>query len=351
VTGQTVTFTSTRGTFDSATAVTDVNGAATVHLTASTAGPAIIAASGSGISAQTSVDFIATNPTQITVQSQPSAIATNGSSVITAIVRDAKNNLVEGQTVDFSLVDSTGGAISVGSATTDGQGRAQTTYSAGSTTSGANGVQIVATVRGTGLSGQTLLTVGGQTVYLSLGTGNTVGTPTAASYSIPYIVFAVDAGGAPVAGAPVTLKVLPVAYLKGARVWSSAASAYTTVVSTLPGAASCANEDIDYTGTYSVAKDYNGNGILDPGNVAVVSPSSGTTAADGSLLVTVTYPKDHAYYVQVELIATTAVTGTQSTTASTFWLPYAAADFDQQGIMPPGPVSPYGTASSCANPN
>jgi hypothetical protein len=69
------------------------------------------------------------------------------------------------------------------------------------------------------------------------------------------------------------------------------------------------------------------------------------------LLVTVTYPKDHAYYVQVELIATTAVTGTQSTTASTFWLPYAAADFDQQGITPPGPVSPYGTASSCANPN
>jgi len=50
-------------------------------------------------------------------------------------------------------------------------------------------------------------------------------------------------------------------------------------------------------------------------------------------------------------VATTAVTGTQSSTAATFLLPYAAADFNQQSVQPPGPVSPYGTASSCANPN
>jgi len=351
VVGRTVSFTSTRGTLDHPSAVTDANGVASVHVLSNNAGPAIIAATGASVAAQVVIDFVATTPAQLALQTSPSAVSTGGSSLITAIVRDAQNNLVESQVVDFSLTDTTGGSISVASATTDAQGQAQTTYTAGQTTSGANGVQIRATVRGTAVTSQTSLTVGGQTVYLSLGTGNTIDAPDAATYSISYVVFAIDSRGAPVAGAPVDLKVLPVAYVKGARVWSVASSAYTTAVSTLPGAASCANEDIDFTGTYSVAKDYNGNGLLDPGSVAVVTPSSGTTGADGSLLVTVSYPKDHAYYVKVQLIATTAVTGTQSSSSSTFLLPYAAADFSQQTVQPPGPVSPYGVAADCSNPN
>ena len=351
VVGQTVTFTTTRGTFDRTSTVTDSSGAATVHLSSTNAGPAIISASGSGVAAQTVVDFVATTPSQISVQAAPSAVVTGGSSVVTAIVRDAQNNLVESQVVDFVLTDSTGGTISVASSMTDAQGQAQTTYTAGQSTSGANGVQVRATVRGTAVTGQVLLTVGGQTVYLSLGTGNTIDAPNAATYSITYVVFAVDSRGAPVAGAPIDLKVLPVSYAKGSRVWSVGSSAYLTAVSTLPGAASCANEDVDFTGTYSLTKDYNGNNVLDPGSVAVVSPSSGATGADGSLLVTVAYPKDHAYYVTVRLVATTAVTGTQSSSSSTFLLPYAAADFSQQSVQPPGPVSPYGTATVCSNPN
>jgi hypothetical protein len=186
-------------------------------------------------------------------------------------------------------------------------------------------------------------------VYLSLGTGNTIEAPNAATYSITYAVFAVDSRGAPVAGAPVDLKVLPVSYVKGARVWNVASSAYQTIPSTSPITA-CANEDVDYTGIYTVTKDYNGNGVLDPGSVAVVSPSSGVTAADGSLLVTVSYPKDHAFYVTVRLVATTAVTGTQSSSSSTFLLPYAASDFSQQSVEPPGPISPYGKGFTCSDP-
>jgi Bacterial Ig-like domain (group 1) len=350
VVGQTVSFTTTRGTFDHASAVTDANGSATVQISSTNAGPAVITASSSGVAAQTVVDFIATIPAQISVQAAPSAVVTGGSSVVTATVRDAQNNLVESQIVDFVLTDSTGGTISVASATTDAQGQAQTTYTAGQSTSGANGVQVRATVRGTSVTGQTLLTVGGQTVYLSLGTGNTIDSPNAATYSITYAVFAVDSRGAPVAGAPIDLKVLPVSYTKGYRTWSVASSTYVTTVSTLPVTASCANEDVDFTGSYTVAKDYNGNGVLDPGSVAVVSPSSGVTGADGSLLVTVSYPKDHAFYVTVRLVATTAVTGTQSSSSSTFLLPYAASDFSQQSVEPPGPISPYGQASTCSDP-
>jgi len=349
VVGQTVSFTTTRGTFDHASAVTDANGAATVQISSTNAGPAVITASSAGVAAQTVVDFVATTPSQISVQAAPAAVVTSGTSVVTATVRDALNNLVESQIVDFVLTDSTGGTISVAFATTDAQGQAQTTYTAGQSTSGANGVQVRATVRGTSVTGQTSLTVGGQTVYLSLGTGNTIEAPNAATYSITYAVFAVDSRGAPVAGAPVDLKVLPVSYVKGARVWNVASSAYQTIPSTSPITA-CANEDVDYTGIYTVTKDYNGNGVLDPGSVAVVSPSSGVTAADGSLLVTVSYPKDHAFYVTVRLVATTAVTGTQSSSSSTFLLPYAASDFSQQSVEPPGPISPYGKATTCSDP-
>ena len=68
--------------------------------------------------------FVATTPASIDVQASPSTIQTNGQSTIIAIVRDANNNLVEGQTVDFQLTDKTGGSISVASAVTDVQGQA-----------------------------------------------------------------------------------------------------------------------------------------------------------------------------------------------------------------------------------
>jgi hypothetical protein len=51
------------------------------------------------------------------------------------------------------------------------------------------------------------------------------------------------------------------------------------------------------------------------------------------------------------LTATATVTGTQSSTSADFWLPGLSTDFETQTTAPPGPTSPYGTASTCANPN
>ena len=120
----------------------------------------------------------------------------------------------------------------------------------------------------------------------------------------------------------------------------------------------CQNEDTDYTGNINSlgvvggvpVKDYNINGKLDPGNVAVVSPSSGNTDANGRLDVKVTYPRDHAYWVMVTLKASTTTNGTESSTTSTFVLQGALPDYACT-VGPPGPVSPYGTAATCANPN
>lgn len=380
VVGQTVNFASTRGTLSASSAVTDATGKASVTISSTTAGPAVINASGTGVTAQTGVDFVATSPTQIAVQASPAAVAVQSTSTVTATVRDAQNNLVESAVVTFSLTDSTGGQLSVASATTDAQGRAQTTYTAGNTTSAANGVIVTASVQGTNpvVSGTVDLTVGGQTVFLSLGTGNQINAPDQATYYIQYAVLALDAQGAAVANVPVTVKVLPINYVKGGRVyngttWATIPSTPTNDPDASPaGTQTCANEDTDYTGNISSLdpagplpmctnlvtnqsiqqhkKDYNCNGILDPGNVAAVSPASGNTDANGELIINVTYPKDHAYYVTVQLVASTSVAGTQSSTSSTFLLPGLANDFNSGSVAPPGVTSPYGQATSCANP-
>jgi adhesin/invasin len=303
------------------------------------------------------------------VQAGPASVAVQGQSTISALVRDANNNLVQGATVNFVVVtDPTNGHLSTASATTDSQGSAHTVYTAGNSTSGANGVAISATVAGTSITGQTTLTVGGQAVFLSLGTGNTIITSAgSAIYEVTYSVFAVDAQGAAVPNVPITVAVLPLAYGKGVMVcpstmWVPSYSTQTTDPDSWNGTKLCKNEDTDYTGNIdslgfcptgsaTPCKDYNGNGKLDPGNIAVVSPASGVTDANGRLDVTVSYPRDHANWGEVSLVATTTVQGTQSSTSTNFLLQGAAADYSSCTVAPPGPISPYGYAATCANPN
>jgi hypothetical protein len=73
-----------------------------------------------------------------------------------------------------------------------------------------------------------------------------------------------------------------------------------------------------------------------------VSPGSVVTDSTGSANVNITYPKDHAQWVQVLLTATTTVSGTQASTSAQFWLPILAADVDTPTTEPPGQISPYG---------
>ncbi len=369
VAGQAVTFAATRGTLSPLTPVTtDATGKASVSISSTSAGPSVISASGTGVNAQVNLDFVANSPSQITVQAGPASVGVQGQSSITALVRDAANNLVEGATVNFQLTaDPTNGGLSAASSVTNAQGSAQTVYTAGNSSSGANGVVITATVQGTAYTATTHVTVGGQAVFLSMGTGNTIDTGQGpAVYQVTYTIFAVDSGGAPLPNAPVTLKILPLAYGKGVLGGCSSGGTYwSPIYSTLPtdtyaynNAPLCRNEDTDYTGNINSlgviggipVKDYNTNAKLDPGNVAVVSPSSGSTDSNGRLDVNITYPRDHANWVMVTLVASTTVQGTESSTSSTFVLEGAIADY-ACSVGPPGPVSPYGVAATCADPN
>jgi hypothetical protein len=382
-TGQTITFSTTRGTFNgganaTATAVTDGTGTASVTIAAATAGPAIITASSSGVSAQVALIFVATNPNNIDLQASPTTVTTQGQSTITAIVRDINNNLVDNQTVAFQLTDVTGGSISVGSAVTDVQGKAQTVYTASSVASATNGVIISASVPAVpAVTPATVhLTVGGQTVFLGLGTGEVISeNADKTQFIMPFVVQAQDSGGNAVNGVPITLTIRSVQYAKGGyynfnSAWvqtgvPNPVTAYTTAP--LPAITECPNEDLNNNGILDPGEDTsgtgNGNGKLDPGNVAAVSPGTVTTAAttitngsstttvNGSAALTVTYPEDHANWVQVVLTASATVSGTETSTTSTFWLPILASYLTTVTSSPPGFDSPYGTATMCTNPN
>jgi len=221
VAGETITFGTTRGSFtiDPATAVTDANGQASITVESANAGPAVVTAStGSGITTQTSIEFTATNPTQVEVQANPFTLSVNQQSSIVATVRDATNNLVKNAVVTFTLEDITGGSISAGSGITDSQGRAQIFYEASSTTSSKDGVRIIASIGApdlnvppapTAIQDETLLTVAGDGLFISLGTGNQVAEPNSSQYAKVYAVQLTDASGVGVAGQNLSIQLLP----------------------------------------------------------------------------------------------------------------------------------------------
>ena len=395
--GQTVNFAATRGTLSAATATTDGSGQATVTISSTVAGAATVTASSTSVTAQTNIDFIATVPATIAVEASPATIATQGQSTITAVVRDALNNLVEGQTIDFQTVtDTTGGTLSVASGITDSQGRAQTVYTASSTPSATNGVVIKATVQGTTIEDTADITVGGKTAGLSLGTGNTITEITGSNglpvqFSVPYTVIAVDAAGNPVANVPITFTIHALQYYKGGYVIGAVNGTNEWVQTGTPGAGtitavtSCVNEDDsepavtvngksspnpdDFNGVLDPGEDGcnnrvpwngtplgsgeacnasgNGNGKLDPGATAVASPSSATTDSNGTVNFSVIYPESDAQWVAVQLIVTATVSGTETTASTQFVLPILAKYITTTTSSPPGYTSPYGTATQC----
>jgi hypothetical protein len=359
--GQVVNFSATRGTVSASAATIDGSGNASVTISSTTAGPAVVSASGNGVTAQVNIDFIATTPTAIAVQASPSTIVTQGQSTLTATVRDANSNLVEGKAVNFTITkDSTGGSLSVASATTNAQGQATTVYTASTTTSASNGVEVSATVAGTAVTNSASLTVGGQTVFLSLGTGNKIaefGTATT-QYQLPYTVQAIDAAGNGVSNITVNFAVTSLAYIKGVRsTFDTVRTFWITTQSTSPSdpfaapvpLTGCRTEDVNGNGVLAGNDDYNNDGKLEPGLVVSTDVASAVTAAGGSAAVNLIYPKDHAYYVWVRLTARATVSGTESSTSTDILLPGTTADFGSANTAPPGPLSPYGQATTCAD--
>ncbi len=352
--GEVISFSATRGTLSSFTATTDAAGNASVSIQSTNAGGATIEATNSaGTSTQVTVQFVATVPNNIDVQASPFTIGPNEQSAITAIVRDAANNLVTGATVVFDLTDVTGGQLSVGSAQTNSQGRATTFYTSSSTTSANNGVRITASVQSNpAISDFVDLTVAQREVFISVGTGNDVFEPNSAQYRKEYVVQVSDSQGNGVAGVTVQVGILSTAYFKGFYVFDIARGVW--VVNQTAGP--CADEDVNRNGVLDPGEDSNGSGRIEAGNIASVVAQTGsggtfTTDSGGFGVVDVFYPQEFANWVAVTLTATTSVQGTEFAESSNFRLVVAADDVDDAAESPPGNPSPFGTSNNCLDLN
>lgn len=357
----TVQFTTSRGTLSAqSVAVTNGSLASAVNITSTTAGEAIIAATALNSSnqvvatTQTSIEFVATNPAAVSVQASPSTVPIKGQSTITATVTDPTGNPVANATVNFTLTDTTGGQLSSAFAQTNFNGLATVTYTASTSASATNGVVVAATVANTSVTNSVALTVGGQTVFLSLGTGNTViDLPNNTQYELPYSVQAVDSAGNGVTGVTVQFKVLATGYVTGQLGWNSKLWVYATNATTPVGTVSgvCSPTTVlEYNGVINPSPVPTGVTPVEtdiPGSVASTDNSSVQTTTGGTASVNVIYPKDHANWVQVVLQATATVSGTQSTASATFILPGATDDYNSQTTAPPGEFSPYGMTGTC----
>jgi hypothetical protein len=378
--GSQVTFSSTRGSFGGQPTVTvgTVNGVATTTINATNAGFGDITATTSGgQSTSLHVEFVATEPDSIEVQAAEFAVAPQGTTTITATVRDGAGNRVKNKTIAFTLTDVSGGTLSTGSVVTNSDGEAKTIFRAGNGTSARDGVSIVGTVvEDPSITDEVLLTVAQRELFIKLGTGNTIQEPNEAQYKVQYVVQVTDSNGAGVAGVPVTLSMLSQRYLKGYRVagantWGTC---YTTVTpgqtastkdpssgavtfcnsdegTGKAGSAGCTDEDTNRNGILDTVpfEDANGSGQLEAGNIATVSPGSITTDANGFALVDVFYPQQYAYYLWVAIEGRTSVQGTEFANSLTFLLEGSAEDFSDLTKGPPGPKSPFGECTICTD--
>jgi hypothetical protein len=354
--GQTINFSATRGTLSAPSAVTDAAGTAAVSIQSTNAGPAVITASNAaGTSTQVQIEFVADSPSTIEVQANPFTIGPNEQSAITAIVRDAANNLVKNAVVNFDLQDVTGGQLSVASATTDSQGRATTFYTSSSTTSANNGVVITATVQGTAIADSVLLTVAQRELFISIGTGNDIFEPNSAQYRKEFVVQITDSQGNGVGGVTVQVGILSDAYYKGFWSLNLLGDAWQHNVTVGP----CLDEDVNRNGVLDTGEDFNSSTRIEAGNIATAvsqTSGSGTFMTDnaGFGIVDVFYPQEFGAWVDVTLEATTSVQGTEFAEASIFRLPVNGEDTDDINIAPPGVVSPFGDGDptfTCADTN
>ncbi|PTQ89620.1 Ig-like domain-containing protein [Agitococcus lubricus] len=351
-------------------------------------------------------EFIATLPAKIAVQSDKTSLAVGGQTEIIAKVLDAKDNPVKGEEVEFSqLSDPSGGRLPAPVAETDANGIARVPYIAGALTTGKDTIKIQGKSRTSGKTASVDLTVGGKSVFLSIGTGNTIADLNSTTYALPHQITITDADGQPIRNQQVTLSVIPFKYYKGMYVIP--VDGDTTADTWVPSiSARCNNEDINLNGRldelenntnsdsviyvngpqgallpyYTTPttqselsnnantvqavrlKDYgsntpiydildNGDGLLWPGNPVTLSDAIVTTDANGIATYNVVYAKSFASWIQVRLIATTRVEGTESRVERVFDLVASKNDLKKDGTPPGGVESNFGTASSCTNPN
>lgn len=338
-----------------------VGATATAYVMSPGAGAATVYAelygSSSAAQANLPIKFIATVANSIIVQGDPTVVIVNGSSSVTAIVKDSSGNPVSGQTVVFSVPNG-GGVPEPTTAVTNDSGAASTTFKADASISGKDSVQVKASVAGVAPAVATL-TVAGQAVNIAIGTDNQVvivdSTPT---FRKVWAVLVSDPASGPIKNQVVTVSLRGVAFHRGYYSIATGETKWSQQITTetlYPGI--CLAEDANNNGTVETGElgDRNGNGVLEPNGAAIVrAPTSSgglsatvTTDETGTATFYVEYLRAYASWVMVELKATASVAGKNSSASRTFFLPIPASEVLDKDVEPSFRWSPFGQNPSC----
>ncbi|NQY49137.1 MAG: Ig-like domain-containing protein [Colwellia sp.] len=367
-----VGFTTTRGVLSVDMASTNVNGEVTATLTSNNAGKALVTFVGTDtfdgkvieLTNQLEFEFYADTAATIIAQASPSSIGPNQqTSTISVVVRDVNRNLVKNKTIKFEVDDISGGEIFPATAVTDSNGSASTVYTSNNT-SAHEGVAITATVIGSLpiVTDTVNLTVADRELFITLGTGNTIEEPDVTDYIKEFSVFVTDVDSNPVANVELTISLIPERYYKGYwtrlydgdkfKVWIT--DAVVGDVQARTATIFCDNEDINLNGILDFGEDTNNDGLLTPGNVAKADGTV-TTDEDGRAIVKINYGQSYAHWVDIHLIASANVTGSESLNQTIFTLPVAANDVNSEDLTPPtqgvGLEGPFGGNQNCSVPD
>lgn len=351
VTGQTITFSTTRGTITPISAATDANGRASAVISSASSGPANVVAQAPSAQVTLPVTYVATVADSLVLQANPGAVppntggGTTNQVTLQASVRDPAGNPVAGRTVNFTaVVDGSNGLLSPGSAVTDAGGIASVQFISGPLSTANNGVVIQATAQGSSVSGTASLTVNSQALFIAIATGNVVGSLDVTTYEKEFSVYVTDANGAPAANRVVNLSYFPDRYGKGTLTWNGKVWTYDTLTV-------CQNEDLNRNGILNIGEDVNADGKLFPGIPVVVSPASVTTGANGFATFKLRYGENQVPWIFGTITARAAVGGTESVKAQVYDIEGQSTDFSNESVAPAGVVSPYGQSSVCTDPN
>ncbi|WP_144780094.1 Ig-like domain-containing protein [Marinobacter maritimus] len=342
VNGGDIEFSTTRGTFANNDTVqkisTNASGQATVQIKSNNAGQALITAteidsSGNpGISTQRSVEFVALSPETIELRATRTQISTNDQTTLVATIKDDSGNKVKNARITFSLSDITNGTLSPGSAITDSQGRASTTYQSSDGTSGRQDITITAVAEkenGSTISDTEQLTVAGKALTITIGTGNEIFEKNETFYEQPWGILVTDANGNASINQTVELSIIPLRFSKGSYDRDDNADPkFTPTITT--------------TCDTNFADANNGIQIANPASV----PTTVQTDDSGSIQFNVLYPKGECNWVDVRLTATSAVSGFSSSASTDYRLPCSAEDLNASA-PPGGSQSKYNTVTQC----
>jgi hypothetical protein len=371
--GKQVTFTTTRGTL-STTSATTVGGKVTVSLTSSNAGQAqltfvgtdTVAGQAVELTNQLQFEFFADTAATIKAQASPNSIGPNGqTSTVSVTVKDENGNRVKNKRIKFTLDDVSGGTISPATAVTDSNGSATSIYTSKST-SAKDAVEISAIVEDNpAISDSVALTVSERELFISLGTGNELEEYGTTDYVKEYSVFVTDAESNAVPNVDLTISALPHKYYKG--YWVPLTDAEGNFVEWGPRGADaseispdltlnlpkkeCDNEDINFDGILDVGEDFNSDQKLTPGN-KVSAQNTVTTDEDGRAVIKIIYSQSYARWIDIKLIASAKVTGSESSTQTIFTLPVLTSDINKEDFTPPvagvGLRGPFGLLNTCS---